>query len=470
MSRILIVGTGPLLESGARIMSGQCLRTWHFCKPLLDAGHAVRLMTIPIPGTTNDGAGAASEAARYEDLDYRKFNTNDSARVLPELESAIREFAPDAMIGVNAYPAFLLAKASLQNQIPLWADLNGWTMAEGLILGKVVGHQRDYPHFWCMEAQAALRADRFSTVTSRQAHALLGELAVLGRGIVEPSRIVATVPNAVYPDYASLTRKPGVPEFLREKLPPDSLIALWTGGFNSWTDLSMLVSGVKAAMDAESRLAFVCTGGAVHGHDEQTYKTFLALAKELPPGRFLPLGWIDFDQVRALHESANVGINLDGDNIETIFGARNRVTNLLGAGVPVVTTRGTEIAQWIADHEAGTVIPQGASGQLTAALVDSVGNATFWQQRAATMRAKALHDFAAVNTLPLLLEWCSDPKRLQVADDQPVTNLRALFQAIVLRPELLNAPVAPSIVPAADEVNASPAEKLRRLLKGIVRD
>ncbi|HMX61502.1 MAG TPA: hypothetical protein PKD58_00375, partial [Candidatus Sumerlaeota bacterium] len=64
MSRkIFVLGTGPLLESGARVMSGQCLRTWHFCKPLLDAGHAVELMTVPIPGTTTDDASSVCEVA-----------------------------------------------------------------------------------------------------------------------------------------------------------------------------------------------------------------------------------------------------------------------------------------------------------------------------------------------------------------------------------------------------------------------
>ncbi|MEO8376162.1 MAG: hypothetical protein ABI579_00710 [Candidatus Sumerlaeota bacterium] len=477
MSRkILVVGTGPLLEVGARVMSGQCLRTWHFCKPLIDAGHRVHLMTVPIPGTTDDNAATASQAARYGDFEYRRFTTNDKGRVLPEIIAATRAFAPDAMVGVNAYPAFLLANAGRELRwsktfLPTWADLNGWTMAEGLIRGKVLGHDRDYIHFWRMEALTALSADRFSTVTTRQAYALLGEMAILGRGTADCSNVVTTVPNAVYPDYAMLTRRPGVPDFLREKLPKDSRIVLWTGGFNSWTDVPMLVTGMRDAMATEPRLAFVCTGGAVHGHDEKTYADFLALASsELHAERFLPLGWVDFNHVIALHEAAHVGLNLDGDNIETVFGARNRLTNMLGAGVPVITTRGTEIAEWIEQQELGTTIAQGQAGELVAALIDSVANAGIWQERAARAREQAVREFAAANTLRSFLGWCENPQRAAFSQEQPLARLRRLIEEHAAEPESLNAPVAPSNVGEPDSGHISRVEKLARLLKGIVRD
>ncbi len=477
MSRkIFVLGTGPLLESGARVMSGQCLRTWHFCKPLLDAGHAVELMTVPIPGTTTDDASSVCEVAHYGSFTYRRFNVNDKARVLPQVLAALRAGRPDAMVGVNAYPAYLLACAGMEprpegNAIPLWADLNGWTMAEGLIRGKVVGHDRDFTHFWRMEMLTALRADFFSTVTTRQAHALLGEMTTLGRATADASRIVTTVANAVYPDYAGITRRVAVPEFLHDRLSADALIVLWTGGFNSWTDVPMLVSGIRDAMKAEQRLAFVCTGGAVHGHDEKTYADFLALAeKELPRDRFLPLGWIDFDQVLALHASAHVGLNLDGDNIETVFGARNRVTNMLGAGIPVISTCGTEIAEWVERNALGAIIPQAQPAALTAALRESVASAEAWSERAARARIRALEEFGAANTLRTFLGWCENPRTAAVIEEADVANLRAIMEWLASRPESLNAPVAPNAAHAPDSANMSKVEKLARLLKGIVRD
>lgn len=410
MSRIFVLGTGPLLEEGAKIMSGQCLRTWHFCGPLLAAGHRVHLMTVPIPGTTRDESEPPIEEAEFRRHRYGRLLSNDPARIMPLVQTAIERLKPEAVVGINAWPAFLLAQ--MDGGLPLWADLNGWTMAEGLVRAAVVGHDREFGHFWRTEALTLLRADRFSTVTERQGYALQGELAMLGRldhrNFAED--FVSFVPNAIYPPYAELKRVEGVPDFLREKLPADAKICLWSGGFNSWTDVETLTAGFARAMQEEPSLHLVCTGGAVHGHDELTYEKFRVLAAErFPEGRCLQLGWTDFAEVLALHACAIVGINIDGDNVETRFGARNRLTNMLGAGLPVMTTRGTEVAEWIEKHEAGCVFAGGDGEVLAARLVEAVREQSAWRERGTRARTRALQEFAPENTLREFLSWAEAP-------------------------------------------------------------
>ncbi len=465
-SRILLLGTGPLLEPGTRVMSGQCLRTWHFTAPLREAGHEVRLLTVPIPNTTRDEAPVPVEPAEYLGFGYRKFLSNDAARILPLIREEIAAFKPDALIGVNAYPAFLLAL--LDTGIPFWADLNGWTMAEGLIRSAALGHANDFGHFWRIEALPVLRADAFSTVTDRQGYALLGEMAMLGRQVIRTDNLVYTVPNAVHPDYARIERRPGVPGFLRDRLPADAAICLWCGGFNSWTDVPTLVEGLARAMEMEPRLAFVCTGGRIHGHDEKTYEEFCALADaRLPAGRVLRLGWVDYDQVLELHATANAGINMDGANIETVFGARNRLTNLLGAGVPVLTTRGTEIAQWIGENEAGYVFAAGSPEELALALRLSVAESRAWQAKAEVARSRALEDFKAANTLKGFLDWCTHPKpnaekcQSSLNQSHPVRNLQQLASQLALQQPPFQWPIDPSQPHPPSEQ----APGLRRILR-----
>ena len=431
MSRhFFVVATGPLLEQGATVMSGQCLRTWHFCAPLLRAGHRVTLITIPIPGATADDGAAKEEAASYQGFPYIRLSFNAPHLALPRLEALLAERGPfDAAVGINAYPAWLLAR--LAPNLPFWADLNGWTMAEGVTRAAVVGHDNDFAHFWKLEVATLLAADRFSTVTERQAYALEGELALLGRLNAKTfaESFASSVPNAIYPDYATLERRSSVPEFLRDRLPADARIVLWTGGFNTWTDTEMLTEGMARLLAADPSAAFVCTGGAVLGHDELTYKRFLEVAtKRLPAGRFLPLGWVPLDQVVALHAAAAVGINIDGTNVETRFGARNRLTNMLGCGLPVLTTRGTEIAAWIEAHGAGTVIPPGSAAALADALAGVLRDREATEAMAAQARTAALEAFAPEATLREFLQWAGAPcraaDRSAPIEDGPIDRLR----------------------------------------------
>jgi glycosyltransferase involved in cell wall biosynthesis len=407
---VLAVATGPLLGPGATVFSGQCLRTWHFVSPMLAAGHDVHLYTVPIPGTLIEDGQVASTAS-YRGFDYQRCHVNDSGRLVPFLRSEIERLKPTALLGINAYPAYLIAKAGAS--APFWADLNGWTMAEGQVRAAALGHDREYGHFWRLEVEVLLAADRFSAVSDRQAHAIFGELAMIGR---LDHRTVAedfscTVPNAVHPDFANVRRSAEFPEILRGRLPESALFALWSGGFNSWMDPEGLVDGLAEAMGREPLLHFVATGGPVVGHDETTYHRFTSRAeRRLPKGRWHMLGWCDYGTMLALHGCANCGLNLDGRNIESKFGARNRVTNMLGAGVPILSTRQTEVIRWVEDNRLGCVIDPGDTAGLAIALVKSVRESTAWRLRAARARPRSLDVFSAQRTTEPLLEWLEAPR------------------------------------------------------------
>lgn len=408
--KLCVVGTGPLLDPGARVFSGQCLRTWHFAAPLIAAGHQVHLATIPIPGATIDDGRVASEWA-YRDHTYTRFHTNDAAQIRPVLAKEIETLQPDALIGINTYPAYLLA--SIERDEPLWADLNGWTMAEGQIRSAALGNDRDFGHFWRQEVAILLRADRISTVSERQADATWGEMAMVGRlnhlNAAEP--LTCVVPNAVYPDFGQLTRDVSRRHpILEGRVPQDAVICLWSGGFNSWTDVDALAWALGEAMKREARLCFVATGGPIVGHDELTYRRFLdAAALCIPPDRCHLLGWVDYETMLALHGCCHFGLSLDGMNVETRFGARNRLTNMLGAGLPIVTSRGPEIAEWIVANGAGEVVPLGDREALAGALARGVADGPAWEERARAARVAACRDFAPDRTIAPLLEWLQVP-------------------------------------------------------------
>ena len=53
-SRLFVLGQSPLPTQPSRLTGSGNLRTWHFVKPLLDAGHTIRLVTARMPGSLDD--------------------------------------------------------------------------------------------------------------------------------------------------------------------------------------------------------------------------------------------------------------------------------------------------------------------------------------------------------------------------------------------------------------------------------
>ena len=85
--------------------------------------------------------------------------------------------------------------------------------------------------------------------------------------------------------------------------------------------------------------------------------------------RFHLLGWIPSEQVPSLLSEANMGINVDRFCIETETGARNRINEMLRFGLPIVTTAGSEIAEYIEQYGAGKTCPSGSSEEIAQALI-----------------------------------------------------------------------------------------------------
>ena len=129
---------------------------------------------------------------------------------------------------------------------------------------------------------------------------------------------------------------------------------LWAGGYNTWTDVDLLYDALSTAMEEVPSLVFVSTGGAIEGHDEVTFerfrrKTQIGAASE----RFHFAGWVPTAEVPSYYFESDLGINVDGLNYETLFGARNRLNEMMKVGLPILTTTGTEISHVISNHRLG---------------------------------------------------------------------------------------------------------------------
>ena len=359
MKKIFVIGTGPLLERGVKKIGGQCLRTWHFVSPLLQDDHQVSLVTLPIPDRAHppESYRESSEKRKFEGLTYTAILKEDPSFLHPFLKREIERWKPDCLIGVNTHPSGVAARVA--GHLPLWVDLNGWSMAEGQTRARLDRDDSLLIHFWREERDALRRADRFSTVTRNQKYALLGELAVVGRlnQYTFDYPFADVIENAVNPMFTG-KMEPSHTQLRGGKVPRDAFLILWSGGFNTWTDVDLLSKGLTMAMEKNDKIYFVSTGGSIDGHDEQTYTRFHRMITASPfRKRFILLGWIEAEFLPPLYSECNVGINVDSENYETLFGARNRMTNMLAAGLPVITTLGTEISRTIEKKELGRTVP-----------------------------------------------------------------------------------------------------------------
>jgi glycosyltransferase involved in cell wall biosynthesis len=342
MSRLLVLGVGPLPFEDRKKVYGSSLRTWHFTKPLLDDGHEILLVAMQLPDPYHEENLPQIFKIDKGPLTYYSVNELYVFMDMNYLQAHCDQFQPDAIIGINSHASAQACK--LKTNAPIWADLNGWVMAEAQAKAARVQDDSCLPYFWGQEEPVIKRADKISVVSEPQKFALLGELATTGRLIKETFGYEFTdiIPNAVNPEDPLIKKTP----LLRNKsVTEKDFLVLWSGGYNTWTDIQTLFKGLTLAMEKDACIQFVSTGGAISGHDDKTYPDFLKLIEDSPlKNRFHMLGWLPTADIPTLYSECDLGLNIDGLNYEVIFGARNRINGMVRMGLPVLTTTGTEVA------------------------------------------------------------------------------------------------------------------------------
>lgn len=357
--RILILGIGPLPRENPPVLHGSCHRTWQFTRPLLEDGHEVALIAVRI----NDPRLGTEPAMEQREERFRYLLVDEASRFRNDgfMQSVIGTVRPDAVIGVNVYPASRACQLGIE--VPIWADINGYIMAEAQAKAHLDEDDGFVHHFWSQMEPALRRADVFSACSGPQRHALIGELGALGR----LSRrnlgyeLVWSIPNAREEEpYRSTGR------VIRGVVcPEDAFVVLSSGNLTVWWDVETSFKALDRAMRENPRIHFVCLGGKVLHQDEKSFPRLEALVSSAAhPDRFHFVGWVPGAEVGSYLLEADVGYSVDKNCYEGFFGARNRVTEMLKAELPPIMTLGTEISHLVQDRKAGLVSPIGDADAL----------------------------------------------------------------------------------------------------------
>jgi glycosyltransferase involved in cell wall biosynthesis len=434
MSRILLFGAGPLPFEDADRHYAVCKRTWQFLEPALAAGHRVHAICLLVPGA-RVRPGPRPEPERWSYQLVRAAQLHNLAWV----QAVHDRIEPDAVAGVGA----LLprrAAAKVRTRAPRWIDLFGNAMAEAQARAARDGDDAILEDYWEAEAAALAAGDRFSVVGVRQKHAAVGELGCAGRlgADLYGHDLIAVMPCAWVP---TPERAPAGAGLRGAAIGADDFVILWSGGFNTWVDSDTLFEGLERAMAQEPAIHFVSTGGALPEHDDSTYARFQQRASASAyHQRFHLLGWVEADRLAALVREADVGINVDRPCYEALLGSRSRFLDWLAAGLPLVTTELTELAEMVCAAGLGFAVPPADPAALAARLIELAGRPQALRQARARAPSWIRERFSIAATTAEWRAWAERPcfapdaDRLRAPDDGEQPAAEAAELAAIPRP------------------------------------
>lgn len=407
MSKILLAGIGPIPSQGAKQLFAPGLRVWIFATVLARAGHEVRL-------ALGDFANPQSPAVQLFDVveENQTFTTtriplSEAMTLEKSLCSAVDLFGADCIVTTTDVMANAVAGSG--SSLPLWIDFYGSPMAERQQQAALHRHDGGLAAAWRMILPALLRGDHFSACSDWQRLAMIGELGACGRlnSLTAGHEMVSSIPPGValppFDNGAATLRGSIVPE--------EAFVILWTGGFNTWTDVQTLHAGLAAAMEQDPRIHFISTGGAIPGHCEGIYPAFETLvAQGQHRERFHLLGWVDLDVVRHAWHEADLAVNIDTFSYEGLLGTRTRLLDWMQAGLPIATTVLAELTDILAKRSLVYPFEIGNAQDLSRVILAALHDPVERRSKGRQAREFLQREWSNEQLLAPLLAWAEKPK------------------------------------------------------------
>lgn len=404
---VFICGAGPLpSEKGIVWQTAYGLRTWQ----LLHAFDEIQKWNIRLVlFTESKHYEKAPLMNEWETLPFLNGELHilrldkDEKGFQKRLKAAFTASKASLCLGINNFPSYCLAK--LNPKVPFWADLNGWLMGEAQSAAYVHKDSSYLPTLLKRELLILSKMDKASTASSPQKEATYGELATIHRlnHLTESWDFLHVIPpnNLLPKENHSNYRLP---------LPENSKAILFCGSYNTWLDEETLFKGVEGALRENSKLHFVSTGSLEDQQSNPVLKSFLnRIEASDQKNRFHFLGHLKKEDLLSAYKQVEAAVNVDRDNLESHFGARNRINEWLRYGVPIVSTSVSEITRDLENEGLLLSFEPGDHKKLSLLLSEGLSklDKKEWQKKAELFETQTL---SYEKTLHDLKAWLKKPQ------------------------------------------------------------
>jgi len=426
MSRILLVGVGPLPAGDLRRVYAPGLRLEAFLDALLRAGCDVHLGEIHFAGIDDE-----FRPAKRDGLVAHELLGPGLDAIIAGIDAIAEKSPPDAIVALTDIGCLAASRSKFGG--PLHADFFGHPMAERQQQAYIHRSDASLHAQWLDVLPTLLRADRFSACSPSQRLALVGELGAAGRLNSQTCNLelVEVVPPTL-PFSEPIVAKH--PNYLETKgIPSGARVVFSSGGYNTWLDEETMFRGIEDALQRDTALHFVSTGGAIEGHVEVVYTRFRERVAASPVAdRFHLLGWVPHAELLDAMLGAHVGINVDRQTLEGELGCRNRILGWLWTGMRVVSTVSSDATADLVRDGWVNPVTDGDWETLSAALREEAHRLP--EADPATRRAALRAAWGPENHFRALAQWARNPTSATDRPpcgivDNPLANLHRAFLA-----------------------------------------
>jgi glycosyltransferase involved in cell wall biosynthesis len=220
--------------------------------------------------------------------------------------------------------------------------------------------------------------------------------------------VIGTVPFGIPAD----PPRAGAPA-IRARFPqigPDDEIVLWNGGLWNWLDGPTAVRAMDLLVRRRPRAKLVFMGASALGPAQVATEATRRVAGELgglDEHVFFNTEWVPYRDRGSWLLEADCAVSTHVEHLETRFAFRTRLLDCLWAGLPIVCTRGDELAERVEHEDLGATVPERDPEALAAALerVLDRGRTSYAPQLAA-----AADDVRWARVAEPLIRWLTEPQ------------------------------------------------------------
>jgi len=214
-------------------------------------------------------------------------------------------------------------------------------------------------------------------------------------------------------------------------------VLLWGGGIWNWFDPLTLIEAVAAVQDKlPIKLVFM---GIDHPNKNiprmPMVKKAVDRAKELgvlDDSVFFNEGWVPYKQRQEFLKSADVGVSMHFDHLETRFSFRTRILDYIWAELPIIATQGDSFAEIIEEQQLGEVVKYTDKKSIVEAILKLASDKKYYSET-----KKNLHSFQekfyweeCVKPIENMIDyWSNNSPEKRVGVNAVSVNLTNLYRA-----------------------------------------